>query len=134
MRQLCAAELVFGRGQPPDAVYAFKHVLVQETAYNAVLRDRRAELHGRIAHTLAADFPEILENRPELIAQHCTEAGLDEEAVEFWREAGELAIARSAAHEAVAHLQARCGFWPGFPRAVTATGPSSACRPASAAR
>ena len=105
LRQLCAAELVFGRGQPPDAVYAFKHVLVQETAYNAVLRERRAELHGRIAHTLAADFPEILENRPELIAQHCTEAGLDEEAVEFWREAGELAIARSAAHEAVAHLQ-----------------------------
>ena len=96
MRQLGAAELVFGRGEPPDAVYAFKHVLVQETAYNAVLRERRAELHGRIARTLAADFPEVLENRPELIAHHCTEAGLDEEAVEFWREAGELAIARSA--------------------------------------
>ena len=89
LRQPSAAELVFGRGQPPDAVYAFKHVLVQETAYNAVLRERRAELHGRIARTLAADFPEVLENRPELIAQHCTEAGLDEEAVEFWREAGE---------------------------------------------
>jgi class 3 adenylate cyclase/tetratricopeptide (TPR) repeat protein len=105
LRQLSAAELVFGRGEPPDAVYAFKHVLVQETAYNAVLRERRAELHGRIAHALAADFPEILANRPELIAHHCTEAGLDEEAVEFWREAGELAISRSAAHEAAAHLQ-----------------------------
>ena len=115
LRRLCAAELVFGRGQPPDAVYAFKHVLVQETAYNAVLRDRRAELHGRIAHTLAADFPEILEHRPELIAQHCTEAGLDEEAVEFWREAGELAIARSAAHEAVAHLQAALRILARFP-------------------
>ena len=56
LRQLSAAELVFGRGEPPDAVYAFKHVLVQETAYNAVLRERRAELHGRIARTLAATF------------------------------------------------------------------------------
>jgi class 3 adenylate cyclase/predicted ATPase len=115
LRQLCAAELIFGRGQPPDAVYAFKHVLVQETAYNAVLRDRRAALHGRIAHTLAADFPEILEHRPELIAQHCTEGGLDEEAVEFWREAGELAIARSAADEAVAHLQSALRILARFP-------------------
>jgi class 3 adenylate cyclase/predicted ATPase len=115
LRQLCAAELIFGRGQPPDAVYAFKHVLVQETAYNAVLRERRAELHGRIAHTLAADFPEILENRPELIAHHCTEGGLGEEAVEFWREAGELAIARSAAHEAVAHLESALRILARFP-------------------
>ena len=115
LRQLCAAELIFGRGQPPDAEYAFKHVLVQETAYNAVLRERRAELHGRIAHTLAADFPEILENRPELIAHHCTEAGLDEEAVEFWREAGELAIARSASHEAVAHLESALRILARFP-------------------
>ncbi|MGH6900635.1 MAG: AAA family ATPase, partial [Geminicoccaceae bacterium] len=105
LRQLSVAELVFGRGEPPGATYAFKHVLVQETAYNAVLRGRRAELHGRIARTLAADFPEALENQPELIAHHCTEAGLDEEAVEFWREAGELAMTRSAAHEAVAHLE-----------------------------
>jgi class 3 adenylate cyclase/predicted ATPase len=115
LRQLSAAELVFGRGEPPDALYAFKHVLVQETAYNAVLRERRAELHGRIARTLAADFPEILENRPELIAHHCTEAGLDEEAVEFWREAGEVAISRSAAHEAVAHLQSALGILARFP-------------------
>jgi predicted ATPase/class 3 adenylate cyclase len=115
LRQLSTAELVFGRGEPPDAVYAFKHVLVQETAYNAVLRERRAELHGRIARTLAADFPEVLENQPELIAQHCTEAGLDEEAVEFWREAGELAIARSASHEAVAHLQSALDILARFP-------------------
>jgi class 3 adenylate cyclase/predicted ATPase len=115
LRQLSAAELVFGRGEPPDATYAFKHVLVQETAYNAVLRGRRAELHGRIARTLAADFPEVLENQPELIAHHCTEAGLDEEAVEFWREAGELAITRSAAHEAVAHLQSALAILARFP-------------------
>jgi predicted ATPase len=105
LQRLIAAELIFGRGEPPDAHYVFKHVLVQETAYRAVLRERRAQLHGRIARTLAADFPEVLENQPELIAHHCTEAGLDEEAVEFWREAGELAISRSASHEAVAHLR-----------------------------
>jgi class 3 adenylate cyclase/predicted ATPase len=115
LRQLCAAELVFARGEPPDAIYAFKHVLVQETAYNAVLRERRAELHGRIARVLAADFPEVLENQPELIAHHCTEAGLDEEAVEFWREAGELAIARSAANEAVAHLESALEILAKFP-------------------
>ncbi|HLU67618.1 MAG TPA: adenylate/guanylate cyclase domain-containing protein, partial [Kofleriaceae bacterium] len=113
--QLCAAELIFGRGEPPDAVYAFKHVLVQETAYHAVLRERRAELHGRIARTLAADFPEVLEHRPEVIAHHYTEAGLDEEAVEFWREAGELALARSASHEAVAHLQGALRILAQFP-------------------
>ena len=115
LRQLSAAELVFGRGEPPDATYAFKHVLLQETAYNAVLRARRAELHGRIARTLAADFPEVLENQPELIAHHCTEAGLHEEAVEFWREAGELAITRSAAHEAVAHLESALEILGRFP-------------------
>ena len=115
LRQLSSAELVFGRGEPPDATYAFKHVLLQETAYNAVLRERRAELHGRIARTLAADFPEVLENQPELIAHHCTEAGLHEEAVEFWREAGELAITRSAAHEAVAHLESALEVLRRFP-------------------
>ncbi|MCC2663762.1 MAG: Adenylate cyclase, partial [Geminicoccaceae bacterium] len=105
LARLVETELVFRRGEPPDARYTFKHALVQETAYRAVLRERREELHARIARTLAADFPEVLENHPELIAHHCTEGGLDEEAVEFWREAGELAMARSAAKEAVAHLR-----------------------------
>ncbi len=135
LARLVETELVFCRGEPPDALYTFKHALVQETAYHAVLRERREELHARIARTLAADFPEVLESRPELIAYHCTEAGLDEEAVEFWREAGERAISRSAAPEAVAHLHQRaCRCWPSSPRAATATAPSSACRPASARR
>ena len=76
LARLVETELVFCRGAPPDALYTFKHALVQETAYNAVLRERREELHARIARTLAADFPEVLESRPELIAHHCTEAGL----------------------------------------------------------
>ena len=115
LARLVETELVFCRGAPPEALYTFKHALVQETAYNAVLRERREELHARIARTLAADFPEVLESRPELIAHHCTEAGLDEEAVEFWREAGELALSRSAAHEAVAHLTSALEVLAGFP-------------------
>jgi predicted ATPase len=115
LARLVETELVFCRGAPPDALYTFKHALVQETAYNAVLRERREELHARIARTLAADFPEVLESRPELIAHHCTEAGLHEEAVEFWREAGELAMSRSAAHEAVAHLTSALEVLARFP-------------------
>ena len=102
--QLAEAGLVFRRGNPPNATYTFKHALVQETAYNALLRPRREEIHGRIARTLASDFPGVMEANPELIADHYTQAGLDEEAVEFWREAGDLAVARSAPKEAIAHL------------------------------
>jgi class 3 adenylate cyclase/tetratricopeptide (TPR) repeat protein len=102
--QLAEAGLVFRRGDPPNATYTFKHALVQETAYNALLRPRREEIHGRIARTLASDFPEVMEANPELIANHYTQAGLDEEAVEFWREAGDLAVARCAPVEAMAHL------------------------------
>jgi class 3 adenylate cyclase/predicted ATPase len=115
LARLVDTELVFRRGEPPDATYTFKHALVQETAYNAVLRERREELHARIARTLAADFPAVLENNPELIAYHYTEAGLDEEAVEFWREAGELAISRSATDEAVAHLTSALRVLAKFP-------------------
>ena len=104
LRQLAEAGLVFRRGDPPNATYTFKHALVQETAYNALLRPRREEIHARIARTLASDFPDVMEANPELIADHYTQAGLDEEAVEFWREAGDLAVARSAPREAIAHL------------------------------
>ena len=115
LARLIETELVVGRGEPPEALYTFKHALVQESAYNAVLRERRDELHAQIARTLAADFPEVLESRPELIAYHCTEAGLDEEAVEFWREAGERAMSRSAAPEAVAHLSSALQVLAKFP-------------------
>jgi class 3 adenylate cyclase/predicted ATPase len=96
--------LILRRGEPPEAVYSFKHALVQEAAYGTLLRARREQLHTRIARALAADFPEVMEGQPELIAHHCSEAGLHEEAVEFWREAGEQALERSTPREAVAHL------------------------------
>ena len=113
--QLADAGLVFRRGDPPNATYTFKHALVQETAYNALLRPRREEIHGRIARTLASDFPEVMEANPELIADHYTQAGLDEEAVEFWREAGDLAVARCAPKEAIAHLRHALALLERFP-------------------
>jgi class 3 adenylate cyclase/predicted ATPase len=102
--RLSDAGLVFCRGAPPAVTYFFKHALVRDAAYASLLRRRREELHARIAAVLEADFPEAVEAQPELLAQHLTEAGRAEPAVEFWRRAGERAVARSANLEAVAHL------------------------------
>jgi tetratricopeptide (TPR) repeat protein len=96
--------LVFCRAAPPAVNYFFKHALVRDAAYASLLRRRREELHARIAAVLEADFPDDVEGQPELLAQHFTEAGLAERAVEYWRRAGERAAARSANLEAEAHL------------------------------
>jgi class 3 adenylate cyclase/predicted ATPase len=105
LTQLVDAELIFRRGMPPDAEYTFKHALVQDVAYGTLLRSRRQELHGRITATLERQFPEILEMQPELLARHCTEAGLVDKAVAHWGKAGQQAIARAAMREAVAQLR-----------------------------
>jgi class 3 adenylate cyclase/tetratricopeptide (TPR) repeat protein len=98
------AGLVFCRGAPPAANYFFNHALVRDAAYASLLRRRREELHARIAAVLEADFPDAVEAQPELLAQHFTEAGFAEQAIEYWRRAGERAVARSANLEAIAHL------------------------------
>ena len=103
--QLARAELVFGRGELPEAVYTFKHALVQEAAYASLLRGRRRQLHTRIAQALEADFADRVAAGPELLAWHLTEAGLLEKAVRYWQRAGERATERSANREAVAHLK-----------------------------
>jgi predicted ATPase len=103
--QLASAELIFRRGVPPDAEYTFKHALVQDAAYSTLLRSRRQQLHGRIATTLEAQFPEVVTAQPTLMAHHCTEAGLSEKAVDNWLKAGQQAVARSAVTEAVSRLQ-----------------------------
>ena len=74
--QLVAAELVFRRGTPPDATYTFEHVLVQEAAYNSLLKSRRQQLHARIAEALEERFPEVGASRPEVLARHLTHAEL----------------------------------------------------------
>ncbi len=94
--QLVASELVFRRGTPPEATYSFKHALVQDAAYGTLLKSRRQQLHARIAQVLEEQFPETAETQPELLAHHCTQAGLVEQAVDYWHKAGRQAMARSA--------------------------------------
>jgi predicted ATPase len=102
--RLAAAELVFRRGTPPEASYAFKHALVRDAAYESLLKTQRQQLHARIARALEERFPGTAEAEPELLARHCAEAGLAEQAVDYRRRAGEQALARSAMAEAAAQL------------------------------
>ena len=106
--QLVRAELIFRRGAPPDAEYTFKHALVQDAAYGTLLRGRRQQLHARITATLERQFPEIAKTRPELLARHCTEAGLFEKAIGYWTQAATISVNRYAIVEA--NLQARKGL------------------------
>jgi class 3 adenylate cyclase/predicted ATPase len=104
LRRLGEAGLVLCRGAPPVATFLFKHVLVRDVAYGSLLRGMRKQLHARIAEVYATRFPETARAQPELIAHHFTEAGLIDPAVDYWRRAGELAMARSAHTEAVRHF------------------------------
>ena len=105
LSKLEEAELVFRRGQPPEAVYIFKHALVQDAAYESLLKSRRQQLHAQIASALAESFADIVASEPEIVAHHFTEAGLVDPAVEYWLKAGNLALSRSANAEAVKHLK-----------------------------
>ncbi len=105
LAQLEDAELVFRRGDPPDAIYSFKHALVQDAAYENLLKSRRQVLHRRIAETLRDRFPTMAELQPEVVAHHFTQAGINEAAIEWWIKAGDRALDRSANDEAIAHLE-----------------------------
>lgn len=115
LHQLVSAELIFRRGVPPDAEYTFKHALVQDAAYTTMLRDKRRQLHGRIAATLEAHFSDIVKTQPALLAQHCTEAGLAKKAVGYRLKAGQQALLRSAMMEAVAQSQNGLELLAGLP-------------------
>jgi len=105
LTRLVASELVFQTGTPPDAVYTFKHALVQEAAYGSLLRDTRQQLHGQIAEALKAHFPELMDSEPELFARHYVEAGLVEKSVLYWGKAARRYGARSAMAEAATQYQ-----------------------------
>jgi predicted ATPase len=105
LERLIAAGLLFRQGVPPHATYLFKHALVQDAAYGTLLRSSRQQLHERIASALETEFPEIIAVQPELLARHCTEAGLDEQATGYWRTAGERAIRRANNREAIGHFR-----------------------------
>ena len=104
LNRLIAGGLLFRQGVPPRATYLFKHVLVQDAAYGTLLREPRRALHARIAETLESKFTAIGENQPELLARHCTEAGLIEKAVTLWGKAGQWSLERSALVEAIEQL------------------------------
>jgi predicted ATPase len=105
LERLIDAGLLFRQGLPPHASYLFKHALVQDAAYGTLLREPRRGLHARIAETLESQFPEVAENQPELLARHCTEAGLIEKAALLWGKAGQRSLDRSALIEAVEQLR-----------------------------
>jgi DNA-binding winged helix-turn-helix (wHTH) protein/predicted ATPase len=105
LADLVASELAFQRGIPPDAVYSFKHALVRDAAHDSLLRSARQQLHAQIAEALETYFPEVMENQPELLAQHFAEAGRVEQSVAYWSKAGHRSAARSATAEAVAQFR-----------------------------
>ena len=102
--RLVQAGLLSRQGVPPQASYLFKHALVQDAAYGMLLREPRRGLHARIAETLEKEFAETAESQPEILAHHCTEAGLIEKAAGLWGKAGQRSLARSALVEAAAQL------------------------------
>jgi class 3 adenylate cyclase/predicted ATPase len=104
LHQLVEAEFLYQQGLPPQATYLFKHALIQEAAYQSLLRSTRQQHHQRIAQVLEERFPETCEAQPELLAHHYTEASLMAQAVRYWQRAGQCAIERSANVEAIRHL------------------------------
>jgi len=104
LERLVNAEFLYQKGFPPQARYIFKHALIQDTAYQSLLKSRRQQYHKQIAQILAERFQETAETEPELLAHHYTDAGLTAQAIPYWQKAGQRAMGRSAYEEAIGHL------------------------------
>jgi tetratricopeptide (TPR) repeat protein len=105
LARLVDAEIIFQRGEPPEATYTFKHALVQEAAYESLLKRTRQQLHGRVVDVLREQFPERVEREPELVARHAEAAGRSDDAITYYGRAGDRAQARSAHEEAIGQLR-----------------------------
>jgi predicted ATPase len=105
LHQLVEAEFLYQQGLPPQATYVFKHALIQEAAYQSLLRSTRQQYHQQVAQMLEARFPATVATEPELVAHHYTAAGCAAQAVGYWQQAGQRAMQRSANVEAIAHLR-----------------------------
>ena len=103
--RLVEAELLYQRGTPPESTYVFKHVLIQETAYQSLLRSTRQQYHKRIAGVLVGPLADEAKAHPEMVAMHYTEAGEEDAAVQWWQKAGQHAFGRAAYAEAIAHYR-----------------------------
>jgi serine/threonine protein kinase/class 3 adenylate cyclase/predicted ATPase len=104
LARLTEAEILFRKGRSPQASYLFKHALIQDAAYQSLLKSQRQQHHRRAADAYEARFPETALAQPELLAHHYTEAGLRPQAVAYWEKAGLLSRDRSANVEAIVHL------------------------------
>ena len=105
LQQLVNAEFLYQRGLPPDAIYTFKHALIQDAACESLLRSRRQQYHQRTALVLEEGSAGIVETQPELLAHHFAEAGLTDKAVSYWQQAGERALSTYAWEEAQVHFE-----------------------------
>ena len=101
LRSLTDAELLYVRGIAPDATYQFKHALIRDAAYEALLKSRRRDLHRSVARTITDKFPAFGEEHPEILARHWTEAGDIEPAIAEWSKAGKIVQSRHAFREAL---------------------------------
>jgi len=104
LKKLADAQLLLEQGVPPDAIYKFRHALIQDAAYQSLLHSRRRDYHHRIAQVLEQQLPEAIETQPQLLAHHYTEAVLLGQAIPHWQVAGKRAVERSANAEAVSHF------------------------------
>jgi tetratricopeptide (TPR) repeat protein len=104
LAKLVQGEILYPKGRPPRCSYIFKHALLEDALYNALIKGKRQQFHRRIAHVLEAQFPQTVQTRPELIAHHFTEAGIGEKAIGYWLKAGLRGLERSANVEAIGHL------------------------------
>lgn len=115
LHQLVQAGLLFQQGAPPDAKYVFKHALIQETAYQSLLRSRRRKYHHRVAAALREHFPELVDAQPEILAYHFLEAGESDQALPYWEIAGDKAAEHSAHKEAIRHYSQGLEILRGLP-------------------
>lgn len=104
LAQLVDAELLYQRGRPPRATYFFKHALIQDAAYASLLRSTRRQVHQQITRVLEEQFPQVPVTQPELLAHHCTEAGLHAQAIGYWHKAGQRAHDQAAYQEVIHHI------------------------------
>jgi predicted ATPase len=129
LEKLAEADIVLVQGLPPESDYRFKHALIQDAAYENLLKSRRQALHRRVAEILRAHFVDTAAAEPEALAHHFTQAGMTDAAIEWWGKAGDQALRRSAFQEAISHLGKAIEMadkaGEGAPRATGGTVPAS---------
>lgn len=118
LERLMEADLVYQRGRPPEVTFEFKHALVRDAAYQSLLKSTRKKYHRRVVEALEQMFPEFVESQPELLAHHCFQANLSDEAVAYWQKAGARAVRNAAHDEAISHYTKALGALDALPKSA----------------